>query len=200
MNGLLTSHVWNWLCSMDVDDNATAPIHCFFCHSLFWYVIVSFLPFCQKIQTGSSIEGKRGHLIDLNRNVFTYDEFNKSLPQACWISVPTTTLACPVIQTWCRQASMLWRPMVPDWALSDSSVAHRYGGQYTKQLDNTWITTNGFTISSLCLTRDLQDLHKNLEQKLAEFHEREDCILYASCFDANAGLFEVCHARTLWQE
>lgn len=39
--------------------------------------------------------------------------------------------------------------------------------------------------------RDLQDLHKKLEQKLAEFHEREDCILYASCFDANAGLFEV---------
>lgn len=37
----------------------------------------------------------------------------------------------------------------------------------------------------------LQDIHKNLEQKLAEFHQREDCILYASCFDANAGLFEV---------
>lgn len=37
----------------------------------------------------------------------------------------------------------------------------------------------------------LQDIHKNLERKLAEFHEREDCILYASCFDANAGLFEV---------
>lgn len=36
-----------------------------------------------------------------------------------------------------------------------------------------------------------QDLHKHLEQKLAQFHEREDCILYASCFDANAGLFEV---------
>lgn len=41
-----------------------------------------------------------------------------------------------------------------------------------------------------------QDLHRNLEQKLAEFHEREDCILYASCFDANAGLFEVCHAAS----
>lgn len=30
-----------------------------------------------------------------------------------------------------------------------------------------------------------------MERKLAQFHEREDCILYASCFDANAGLFEV---------
>ncbi|PWA15519.1 hypothetical protein CCH79_00014729 [Gambusia affinis] len=39
--------------------------------------------------------------------------------------------------------------------------------------------------------KEMNNLHKNLEQKLAEFHEREDCILYASCFDANAGLFEV---------
>jgi len=39
----------------------------------------------------------------------------------------------------------------------------------------------------LCLT---QDLHKQLERKIAEFHGREDAILYASCFDANAGLFE----------
>lgn len=46
----------------------------------------------------------------------------------------------------------------------------------------------GELTGSLCA---LQDLHKNLEQKLAQFHEREDCILYASCFDANAGLFEV---------
>lgn len=36
-----------------------------------------------------------------------------------------------------------------------------------------------------------QNIHKDLEKKLAQFHEREDCILYASCFDANAGLFEV---------
>ena len=30
-----------------------------------------------------------------------------------------------------------------------------------------------------------------LERQIAEFHGREDAILYASCFDANAGLFEV---------
>jgi glycine C-acetyltransferase len=30
-----------------------------------------------------------------------------------------------------------------------------------------------------------------LEKKIAEFHGREDAILYPSCFDANAGLFEV---------
>ena len=35
-----------------------------------------------------------------------------------------------------------------------------------------------------------QDIHKELEEKIAKFHGREDAILYASCFDANAGLFE----------
>lgn len=33
--------------------------------------------------------------------------------------------------------------------------------------------------------------HKDLEKKVADFHGREDTILYASCFDANAGIFEV---------
>ncbi|XP_051904765.1 2-amino-3-ketobutyrate coenzyme A ligase, mitochondrial isoform X2 [Hippocampus zosterae] len=49
----------------------------------------------------------------------------------------------------------------------------------------------GAGLSSVRFICGTQDLHRNLEQKLAEFHEREDCILYASCFDANAGLFEV---------
>ena len=31
---------------------------------------------------------------------------------------------------------------------------------------------------------------QELEEKISKFHEREDTILYASCFDANAGLFE----------
>ena len=36
----------------------------------------------------------------------------------------------------------------------------------------------------------LQDIHKELEEKISKFHEREDSILYACCFDANTGLFE----------
>ena len=35
-----------------------------------------------------------------------------------------------------------------------------------------------------------QDIHKELEEKISKFHGREDSILYPSCFDANAGLFE----------
>lgn len=37
----------------------------------------------------------------------------------------------------------------------------------------------------------VQNIHRELEEKLASFHGREDAILYASCFDANAGIFEV---------
>ncbi|KAG5279882.1 hypothetical protein AALO_G00082580 [Alosa alosa] len=49
----------------------------------------------------------------------------------------------------------------------------------------------GAGLSSVRFICGTQDIHKDLEKKLAQFHEREDCILYASCFDANAGLFEV---------
>jgi glycine C-acetyltransferase len=35
-----------------------------------------------------------------------------------------------------------------------------------------------------------QIIHKDLEDKISLFHGREDSILYASCFDANAGIFE----------
>jgi 7-keto-8-aminopelargonate synthetase-like enzyme len=36
----------------------------------------------------------------------------------------------------------------------------------------------------------LQDIHKQLEQQICKFHNTEAAILYPSCFDANAGLFE----------
>lgn len=49
----------------------------------------------------------------------------------------------------------------------------------------------GAGLSSVRFICGTQDLHKNLEKKIAKFHGREDAILYASCFDANAGIFEV---------
>ncbi|KFM77327.1 2-amino-3-ketobutyrate coenzyme A ligase, mitochondrial, partial [Stegodyphus mimosarum] len=49
----------------------------------------------------------------------------------------------------------------------------------------------GAGLSSVRFICGTQDLHKMLEQKIAKFHGREDCIIYPSCFDANAGLFEV---------
>ncbi|XP_040152399.1 2-amino-3-ketobutyrate coenzyme A ligase, mitochondrial [Anopheles arabiensis] len=48
----------------------------------------------------------------------------------------------------------------------------------------------GAGLSSVRFICGTQDIHKQLENKLSQFHQREDTILYASCFDANAGIFE----------
>lgn len=50
--------------------------------------------------------------------------------------------------------------------------------------------THGFGMSSVRFICGTQDIHKKLEQKIADFYETEDTILYAACFDANGGVFE----------
>lgn len=52
------------------------------------------------------------------------------------------------------------------------------------------IETHGAGLSSVRFICGTQDIHKSLEAKIAKFHNREDAILYSSCFDANTGLFE----------
>ncbi|MEY4135791.1 MAG: hypothetical protein RL386_2141 [Bacteroidota bacterium] len=52
------------------------------------------------------------------------------------------------------------------------------------------IETHGFGLSSVRFICGTQDIHKELEQKIAEFLGQEDAILYAAAFDANGGLFE----------
>ncbi len=48
----------------------------------------------------------------------------------------------------------------------------------------------GYGLSSVRFICGTQEIHKELEQKISEFLETEDTILYTSCFDANGGLFE----------
>ena len=48
----------------------------------------------------------------------------------------------------------------------------------------------GYGLSSVRFICGTQKLHKDLEKKVAQFLGTEDTILYSSCFDANAGLFE----------
>lgn len=50
--------------------------------------------------------------------------------------------------------------------------------------------THGFGMSSVRFICGTQDIHKQLEKKIAEFYHTEDTILYAACFDANGGVFE----------
>jgi len=53
------------------------------------------------------------------------------------------------------------------------------------------LDTHGFGLSSVRFICGTQDIHKELEHEIAKFHGTDDAILYPSCFDANAGLFEV---------
>ncbi|MEI7965482.1 MAG: glycine C-acetyltransferase [Chitinophagaceae bacterium] len=53
-----------------------------------------------------------------------------------------------------------------------------------------YIDTRGFGMSSVRFICGTQDIHKELEQKIAGFLGTEDTILYAAAFDANGGVFE----------
>jgi glycine C-acetyltransferase len=52
------------------------------------------------------------------------------------------------------------------------------------------LETHGYGLASVRFICGTQDLHKQLEDAISRFHGTQDTILYASCFDANAGLFE----------
>ena len=52
------------------------------------------------------------------------------------------------------------------------------------------LDTHGFGMSSVRFICGTQDIHKTLEQKIADFLGTEDTILYAAAFDANGGVFE----------
>lgn len=49
------------------------------------------------------------------------------------------------------------------------------------------LDTHGAGLSSVRFICGTQDIHKELERKISQFHGTEDTILYISCFDANAG-------------
>lgn len=52
------------------------------------------------------------------------------------------------------------------------------------------LDSHGFGMSSVRFICGTQDIHKQLEQEIADFYGTEDTILYAAAFDANGGVFE----------
>lgn len=52
------------------------------------------------------------------------------------------------------------------------------------------LDSHGFGMSSVRFICGTQDIHKELEQKIARYFHTDDTILYAACFDANGGVFE----------
>ena len=60
----------------------------------------------------------------------------------------------------------------------------------TIEAAHKYIDSHGYGMSSVRFICGTQDIHKELEQKLAQFLGTEDTILYAAAFDANGGAFE----------
>ena len=58
------------------------------------------------------------------------------------------------------------------------------------QASKDTLDTHGFGMSSVRFICGTQDIHKELEAKIADFYGTEDTILYAAAFDANGGVFE----------
>lgn len=52
------------------------------------------------------------------------------------------------------------------------------------------MTPKGFGMASVRFICGTQDIHRDLEHRLAKFLNKDDAILFAACFDANGGLFE----------
>lgn len=59
-----------------------------------------------------------------------------------------------------------------------------------KEAVKSALDSHGYGMSSVRFICGTTDLHKQLEEKIAEFFGTEDTILYAACFDANGGVFE----------
>ena len=57
-------------------------------------------------------------------------------------------------------------------------------------ISKKYLDSHGYGLSSVRFICGTQDIHKELEKKISNFLYMEDAILYASAFDANAGLFE----------
>lgn len=58
------------------------------------------------------------------------------------------------------------------------------------QAAKDYLDSHGFGMSSVRFICGTQDIHRELEQKIASFCHTDDTILYAACFDANGGVFE----------
>ena len=90
-------------------------------------------------------------------------------------------------------------PQSAEITLEDGSKALNFcANNYLGLADNPRIikaaqdvmSERGYGMASVRFICGTQDIHKKLEKAISEYFHTEDTILYASCFDANGGLFE----------
>lgn len=98
-----------------------------------------------------------------------------------------------------KRERIITSPQGPEITLSDGRevlnfCANNYLGlsSHPKVIEaaHRAIDSHGYGMSSVRFICGTQDIHKELEKKIAGFLGTEDTILYAACFDANGGVFE----------
>ncbi|MFM7232814.1 MAG: glycine C-acetyltransferase [bacterium] len=98
-----------------------------------------------------------------------------------------------------KSERVITSPMAPEVTLEDGRrvlvfCANNYLGlsSHPRVLEaaHRALDSHGYGLSSVRFICGTQDLHRELERRIAEFTGTEDAILYAACFDANGGVFE----------
>ncbi|MEO1109427.1 MAG: glycine C-acetyltransferase [Pseudomonadota bacterium] len=115
-----------------------------------------------------------------------------------FLSHITDTLAQIESEGLYKRERMITSPQGGEITVSDRQVINLCANNYLGLADHPALikaATNamepkGFGMASVRFICGTQDIHRELEQKLAEFLNKDDAILFAACFDANGGLFE----------
>ncbi|MFY0615887.1 glycine C-acetyltransferase [Shimia sp.] len=97
-----------------------------------------------------------------------------------------------------KKERMITSPQGGEIAVGDREVINLCANNYLGLADNPALIDaakgamepRGFGMASVRFICGTQDIHRELEQKLAAFLGKDDSILFAACFDANGGLFE----------
>ncbi|MFY0595316.1 MAG: glycine C-acetyltransferase [Cognatishimia sp.] len=97
-----------------------------------------------------------------------------------------------------KRERMITSPQGGEIAVGDRKVINLCANNYLGLADHPDLIKaakdvmdpKGFGMASVRFICGTQDIHRELEQRLAKFLNKDDSILFAACFDANGGLFE----------
>ncbi|WP_170761371.1 glycine C-acetyltransferase [Ruegeria lacuscaerulensis] len=115
-----------------------------------------------------------------------------------FLSHITDTLAQIESEGLYKRERMITSPQGGEITVGDSRVINLCANNYLGLADHPALIEaakgamepKGFGMASVRFICGTQDIHRELEQKLAKFLNKDDSILFAACFDANGGLFE----------
>jgi glycine C-acetyltransferase len=115
-----------------------------------------------------------------------------------FLSHITDTLAQIDADGMTKRERLITSPQAGHIAVADREVLNLCANNYLGLADHPDLIaaaqaamgTHGFGMASVRFICGTQDLHKELERRLATFLGKDDAILFAACFDANGGLFE----------